>query len=85
MALVGFFSIWMIACTNAFVQLRADPGMRGRVMGAWVMALPGASPITGLVFGTLADAAGARIAFASVGLVLLTITAASARSLRTVP
>ena len=81
MALVGFCSIWMVARTNTFVQLRAAPEMRGRVMGAWVMALPGASPITGLVFGGLADAAGARIAFAAVGLLMLAIVAASRRVL----
>ncbi|MBR7838613.1 MFS transporter [Actinospica durhamensis] len=81
MALVGFCSIWMIARANTFVQLRAASEMRGRVMGAWVMALPGASPITGLAIGGLADAAGARIAFAVAGLAMLTIVAASRRAL----
>ena len=81
MALVGFCSIWMIARANTFVQLRAASEMRGRVMGAWVMALPGASPITGLAIGGLADAAGARAAFAVAGLAMLTIVAASRRAL----
>jgi hypothetical protein len=63
------------------VQLRAAPEMRGRVMGAWVMALPGASPITGLVIGGLADAADARVAFAAAGLLMLAIVAGTRRAL----
>lgn len=81
MATVGFSSIWMIARANTFVQLRAAPDMRGRVMGAWTMALPGASPLTGPTIGTLADAAGARIALACTGLAMIGIVSASRRAL----
>lgn len=81
MATVGFSSIWMVARANTFVQLRAEPAMRGRVMGAWTMALPGASPITGLTFGALADVAGARVALACAGLIMIAIVAASRRAL----
>ncbi|WP_051450140.1 MFS transporter [Actinospica robiniae] len=81
MATVGFSSIWMIARANTFVQLRAAPAMRGRVMGAWTMALPGASPLTGPTVGTLADEAGARLALACTGLAMIGIVSASRRAL----
>lgn len=81
MGMVGLSSIWMVARANTLVQLRARPEMRGRVMGAWTMALPGASPITSLAMGALADAAGARVAFAVAGLLMLGVTAGSWRSL----
>jgi MFS family permease len=77
MGMVGLSSIWMVARANTLVQLRVRPEMRGRVMGAWTMALPGASPITSLAMGGLADAAGARIAFAVAGLLMLGIATGS--------
>ncbi|WP_377266922.1 MFS transporter [Peterkaempfera sp. SMS 1(5)a] len=81
MAAVGFTSIWMVARANTFVQLQAAPELRGRVMGAWTMALPGASPITSLAIGALAGAAGARVAFACTGLLLLAVAVGSRRGL----
>lgn len=83
MATVGFTSIWMVARTNTFVQLQAAPELRGRVMGAWTMALPGASPITSLAIGGLVTAAGARAGFGCAGVLLLAITATSWRTLTT--
>lgn len=82
-AAMGLSSIWMVARANTLVQLRAKPELRGRVMGAWTMALPGASPITSIAVGALADAAGARAAFASAGLLMLVIVAGSWRTLST--
>lgn len=63
LALSGFLSIWFIASANTLAQLRAEPGMRGRVMGAWSMAQPGMNPFTGLAAGAVADTAGARAGF----------------------
>jgi len=80
-AAVGLCSIWMVARANTLVQLRSRPELRGRVMGAWTMALPGANPITALAVGALADVAGARIAFASAGALMLAIVAGSWRAL----
>ena len=71
MAVTGFASIWFIAAANTLVQLVSAPPMRGRVMGAWTMVLPGLGPVTGLLVATFADAAGPRIAFAVVGVLLL--------------
>src|ERR1700744_2540050 len=69
-AATGASSIWMIASANTLVQLRAAPEMRGRVMGAWSVALPGTVPISAVAAGVLADALGARVAYATAGAVI---------------
>jgi MFS family permease len=75
MGFAGFLSIWFIALANALVQIRAEPEMRGRVMGLWSMALPGMSPITSLLIGGVATwgggALGAREAFGLAGVALM--------------
>jgi MFS family permease len=85
LALVGFLSIWFIALANALVQLRTSPELRGRVMGVWTMALPGATPITSLLVGGVATwsggGAGAREAFGLSGAALLLTVALAWRSL----
>ena len=73
MAAVGASSIWMIAVANTVVQLRTAPELRGRVMGAWSMALPGMVPITSVICGTLADACGARVAYGGAGAVIAAV------------
>jgi predicted MFS family arabinose efflux permease len=67
---VGACSIWMVAAANTLVQLRAAPELRGRVMGAWTVALPGTIPITALLAGGAADLFGPRVAYATVGAVI---------------
>jgi predicted MFS family arabinose efflux permease len=67
---VGACSIWMVAAANTLVQLRAAPELRGRVMGAWTVALPGTIPITALLAGGAADLFGPRVAYAGVGAVI---------------
>ena len=76
LAVTGFVSIWFIARANTFVQLRSDPSMRGRVMGIWVMALPGCGVVTSPLIGWVAQTAGAREGFSLAGVALL-ITAAA--------
>jgi MFS family permease len=71
LAVTGCLSIWFIARANTLAQLRADPAMRGRVMGIWTMALPGASPVTGPTIGLVAETAGARAGFGLAGVALL--------------
>ena len=70
-ALLGFSSIWFIASANTLVQLRARPDMRGRVMGAWTMAIPGMGPFTAIIVGSVADWAGVRVATGVVAAMLL--------------
>lgn len=67
MVATGCSSIAMIAAANTLVQLRTAPELRGRVMGAWTVALPGTVPFTALAAGLLTDACGARVAFSAAG------------------
>lgn len=63
----GACSIYMIAAANTLVQLHAAPELRGRVMGAWSVAIPGTLPITALIAGGVSDAYGPRVAYAAAG------------------
>ena len=80
LALVGLTSIWFIALANTVVQLRAAPELRGRMMGLWVMALPGLGVATGPLTGWVAQSLGARAAFGLAGVALLTSGAAGWRA-----
>jgi MFS family permease len=60
MCVLGGVSIWFIARANTLVQLAAPPDLRGQVMSAWNMAIPGMNPFTGLLAGLTADLIGAR-------------------------
>jgi MFS family permease len=75
-AITGFLSIWLVATGNTLVQLRSSPAMRGRVMGIWSMALPGAVPVTGL-FSASAAQLYPRAGVGLAGVVLLAIGAAT--------
>jgi predicted MFS family arabinose efflux permease len=66
----GMCSIWMIAAANTLVQLRTAPELRGRVMGAWSVALPGMLPITALIAGAVADQYGTRVSYAAAGVII---------------
>lgn len=81
-AVTGFFAIWFIAIANSTVQLATPPVMRGRVMGLWAMALPGSSPVGGLLVGLVGQAAGARAALAAGGVAMAASMAAGWRALR---
>ncbi len=81
MAATGCLSIWFIAQANTLAQLRADPSMRGRVMGIWGMALPGTTPVTGPLVGLTAQTAGPRAGFGLAGAALLLSAALGWQSL----
>jgi MFS family permease len=85
MAVTGFVSIWLIALANTLAQLRSEPGVRGRVMGVWNMALPGMSPLTALLIGTVGDASGPRVAFGLAGVCMLVAMAVGWTALSTRP
>jgi predicted MFS family arabinose efflux permease len=76
----GACSIWMVAAANTLVQLRTEPELRGRVMGAWTVALPGTIPITALIAGGAADLFGPRVAYAGVGAVIAGVALACWRA-----
>jgi MFS family permease len=81
-AVSGFFAIWFIAIANSTVQLSTPPVLRGRVMGLWAMALPGSSPIGGLLVGLVGQTAGARASLAAGGIALAATMLAGWRALR---
>ncbi len=85
LVVTGGLSIWFIARANTLAQLRADPAMRGRVMGIWTMALPGAAPVTSPAIGYTAQVAGARAGFGLAGVALLVTAATGWRALSTSP
>jgi MFS family permease len=81
LVVTGGLSIWFIARANTLAQLRSDPAMRGRVMGIWTMALPGASPLTSPAIGYTGEVAGGRASFGLAGIALLLTAAAGWRAL----
>jgi hypothetical protein len=85
MAASGFLSIWFIALANTLVQVRAEPALRGRVMGVYTIALPGTLPFTGMLTSLVAQGFGARAGFAFAGVALLLTAALTWTSLREVP
>jgi MFS family permease len=60
MAIVGVFSINVTALGNTMLQLEAAPGMRGRVMALWSVAMIGSTPIGGPIVGWMGEHMGAR-------------------------
>jgi len=81
LAVTGCVSIWFIAAANTFVQLAADPGMRGRMMGLWTTALPGANPATSLSAGLVTQYVGPREGFGLAGLTLAAVATVGWRAL----
>ena len=73
--------LWFIAAANTFVQLAAAPGMRGRMMGLWTMALPGSEPVTGPCVGWVTQYVGPREGFGLPGLALAVIASIGWRAL----
>ncbi|MEV6967785.1 MFS transporter [Hamadaea sp. NPDC051192] len=80
-AVAGFLSIWLISVANTLVQLRADPALRGRIMGVWTMALPGTVPFTGLLSAAVSQGLGARAGFGFAGVVLTGVAMVTWRAL----
>lgn len=60
LALLGGASVAFRSIANSTLQLAADPGMRGRVMGLFALALLGTAPIGGPIAGAVSDHLGPR-------------------------
>lgn len=65
LAVAGGASVIFSSMTNATLQLRADPAMRGRVVALYVVAFLGSTPIGGPLVGALGQTAGPRAALAA--------------------
>jgi MFS family permease len=57
---LGFTSLMLISGTNAVVQLKADPAMRGRVLALVSMVFMGSTPIGGPIVGWISQQWDAR-------------------------
>jgi MFS family permease len=64
LAFAGAASVLYSATTNATVQLRAEPVMRGRVVALYLMAFMGSTAIGGPLVGVVGEALGARASLA---------------------
>jgi MFS family permease len=82
---VGLLSIWFIAAANTLVQLISGDGMRGRMMGLWTMALPGAQVGTGPFAGWVTGVAGPRVGFALPAMALTAVAVTGWRILTARP
>ena len=81
---IGFcFSTWT-ANSQSILQLSAPDHLRGRVLGLYLLAFAGFSPVGGLLAGGLADLRGTGLAFGVAGAVGLAVTAYAAARRRSV-
>jgi MFS family permease len=62
LALAGAGSVVFSSTSNATLQIRADPAMRGRVIALYFVAFMGSTPIGGPLVGAIGELAGPRAA-----------------------
>jgi MFS family permease len=74
----GATALVFSVANNSFVQLGADPQLRGRVMALYFMCFMGGTPLVTPLIGWVADAFGAPWALSSGGLVVLVAGLAAA-------
>jgi len=85
---MGFLNLAFQAMANASVQLAVDADLRGRVMGLYMLAFIGGTPIGAPVIGALTNHFGARAGMAVCGAVpalaavVVVVAAATARQRR---
>lgn len=84
---MGFLNLAFQSMANASVQLAVDPELRGRVMGLYMLAFIGGTPIGAPVIGAITNHFGARAGMAICGavpaLAAVLVVAAMARGPRT--
>ncbi len=64
LVLVGAASVSFISVANSTLQLGSAPHMRGRVMGLWIVAFQGSTPIGGPLIGWIISRTDARAGLA---------------------
>ena len=62
------FTLWT-ANSQSLLQLSSPDELRGRVLGLWLFAFAGLTPVGGLVAGWLAEVGGTELAFSVTGVV----------------
>lgn len=71
LAIVGAASVTFIALGNSTLQLTSQPAMRGRVMGIYVVAFFGTTPVGAPLMGWFGEHLGPRYALALGGVALI--------------
>jgi MFS family permease len=62
--LVGLTSVTYVTMSQAMMQVRADPTMRGRVLALQAMVIVGSTPVGGPLLGYVCDTLGPRAGIA---------------------
>jgi MFS family permease len=62
LVVMGIFSIAFLASCNSYIQLHAEPSMRGRVMAIYATAFLGTTPIGAPLMGWICDISSPRVA-----------------------
>ncbi|MFF4168764.1 MFS transporter [Streptomyces sp. NPDC001744] len=68
---IGMIGLTVNITANSAVQMATDPAMRGRVMSLYMMVFAGGTPIGAPLLGWVTDAYGARVGFATGGVISL--------------
>jgi MFS family permease len=79
---VGAASVSFISIANSTLQLGSEPHMRGRVMGLWIVAFQGSTPIGGPLIGWIISRTDARAGLAVGSAAALAAAALGASMLR---
>ena len=58
--IAGLTSMTLMTAANSFVQMAADPAMRGRVLALYLAVFMGGTPLGAPLLGWIAEHAGAR-------------------------
>ena len=85
LVLVGMASVSFISTANSTLQLGSPPQMRGRVMGLWIVAFQGSTPIGGPLIGWIIARTDARVGLLVGGAAALAAAALGVGMLRRLP
>jgi MFS family permease len=83
--LAGLFFAVQAASASTIVQLRAPDTLRGRVLGLYLFAFAGLTPVGGLLAGWLVAVGGTQLSFVVAGLACLFASGLAAAKLRRRP
>jgi MFS family permease len=78
---IGIFYILWGSSALAVLQLAAPEHLRGRAASLYFFAFMGGAPLGGLIAGSLTSLGGTRLAFATAGVVAVTVAAGGALAL----
>ncbi|MGH9209614.1 MAG: MFS transporter [Acidimicrobiales bacterium] len=82
---LGFSSAQLISGSNAVMQMKADPAMRGRVLALLSTVFLGSTPIGGPAVGWVSETFGPRVGVGLGGVAVAAATLWVARKIRRLP